>query len=175
MLTLRSPIDGVVLQRFQESEAVVPQGQPLVEVADLSTLEVDRPISSRPTPCASQPGMPVLIEQWGGGTPLKGPRDARRAVGIPQSVRARRRGAAGLGGHRLRRSAGAWQALGDGYRVEARVVVWEQRRCREGADQQPVSAGQTGGRCSSSRPAGRACAPCASASGTERPPRCWTA
>jgi HlyD family secretion protein len=124
VLLLRSPIDGVVLQRFQESEAVVSLGQPLVEVADLSTLEVIADFLSADA-VRIQPGMPVLIEQWGGGTALNG-RVARVEPSGFLKVSA-------LGVEEQRvwvvvafdDPRGAWQALGDGYRVEARVVTWE--------------------------------------------------
>ncbi len=124
-LSLRSPIDGVVLQRFQESEAVVPQGQPLVEVADLSTLEVMADFLSADA-VRITPGMPVLIEQWGGGTPLKG-----RVTRVEPSAFLKI-SALGVEEQRVWVIVGfddppsAWQTLGDGYRVEARVIVWEQ-------------------------------------------------
>ena len=126
VLALRSPIDGVVLQRFQESEAVVPQGQPLVEVADLSTLEVIGDFLSADA-VRIKPGMPVLIEQWGGGTPLKG------RVTLVEPSAFLKVSALGVEEQRVwvvvgfDNPRGAWQALGDGYRVEARVVVWEQQ------------------------------------------------
>jgi HlyD family secretion protein len=124
VLVLRSPIDGVVLQRFQESEAVVSQGQPLVEVADLSTLEVIADFLSADA-VRIRPGMPVLIEQWGGGTALNG-RVARVEPSGFLKVSA-------LGVEEQRvwvvvafdDPRGAWEALGDGYRVEARVITWE--------------------------------------------------
>lgn len=124
-LALRSPINGVVLQRFQESEAVVQQGQPLVEVADLSTLEVMADFLSADAVRIS-PGMPVLIEQWGGGAPLKG-----RVTRVEPSAFLKV-SALGVEEQRVWVIVGfddppnAWKALGDGYRVEARVVVWEQ-------------------------------------------------
>jgi HlyD family secretion protein len=142
VVSLRSPIDGMVLQRFQESEAVVPQGQPLVEVADLSTLEVIADFLSADA-VRIRAGMPVLVEQWGGGTALNG-RVARVEPSGFLKVSA-------LGVEEQRvwvviafdDPPGAWQALGDGYRVEARVVVWERSDVlriptssifREGAD-----------------------------------------
>jgi HlyD family secretion protein len=126
VLALTSPIDGVVLQRFQESEAIVPQGQPLVEVADLATLEVMADFLSADA-VRIKPGMPVLIEQWGGGTPLKG-----RVTRVEPSAFLK---VSALGVEEQRvwvivgfdDPRGAWQALGDGYRVEARVVVWERQ------------------------------------------------
>jgi HlyD family secretion protein len=142
VLSLRSPIDGVVLQRFQESEAAVSQGQPLVEVADLSTIEVIADFLSADA-VRIRAGMPVLIEQWGGGTALNG-RVARVEPSGFLKISA-------LGVEEQRvwvviafdDPRGAWEALGDGYRLETRVIVWERADIlrvptssifREGAD-----------------------------------------
>ena len=35
-----APVDGVILKRFRESEAVVPVGEPIVEVGNPRALEV---------------------------------------------------------------------------------------------------------------------------------------
>ena len=53
------PPDGVVLRRLRESEAVVPAGEPLVEIGDAGGLEIvadsaldrRRPRVSRATAC----------------------------------------------------------------------------------------------------------------------------
>jgi len=68
-LTLRSPIDGVVLERHRESEAVVMHGEPLVTVADTSALEVVADYLSSDA-VRIQPGLRAFIDQWGGGPPL---------------------------------------------------------------------------------------------------------
>ena len=71
------------------------------------------------------PGMPVLIEQWGGGPPLNG-----RVTRVEPSAFLKV-SALGVEEQRVWVIVGfddppsAWQALGDGYRVEARVIVWE--------------------------------------------------
>jgi len=64
-VTVRAPIDGVVLRRLRESEAVVAQGEPLIEVADPAGLEVVADFLSTDA-VAIAPGMPVLIDRWGG-------------------------------------------------------------------------------------------------------------
>jgi HlyD family secretion protein len=124
-LQLRSPIDGVVLRRVRESEGIVLQSEPLVEVADLSALEVIADFLSADA-VRIRPGLPVLIEQWGGGAPLKG-----RVRRVEPSAFLKI-SALGVEEQRVWVVIGfedpraAWQALGDGYRVEARVVIWEQ-------------------------------------------------
>src|SRR5512134_1356346 len=69
-MVIRSPIDGVVLKRLRESEAVVPAGEPLVEVGDHRQLEIVSDLLSSDA-VKVRPGQPVLLEQWGGEAPLR--------------------------------------------------------------------------------------------------------
>jgi HlyD family secretion protein len=121
-LQLRAPIDGVVLRRLRESEADVPQGEPLLEVANLSTLEVMADYLSSDAVRITA-GMPARIEQWGGGTPLR----ARVRRVEPSGFL--KVSALGVEEQRVwvilefADPRAAWEALGDGYRVEARVIV----------------------------------------------------
>jgi HlyD family secretion protein len=123
-LTLRSPIDGVVLARLRESEAVVPQGEPLVEVGNTSALEVIADFLSTDA-VNIQPGMPALIDQWGGTRPLSAVVRRVEPAGFVKVS------ALGVEEQRVwvvidfKDAALAGQTLGDGYRIEARVVVWE--------------------------------------------------
>jgi HlyD family secretion protein len=123
-LTLRSPIDGVVLRRLRESEAVVPAGEPLLEVGDPANLEIVADYLSADA-VQMKPGMPVEIERWGGQRPLSG-RVRRVEPGGFLKISA-------LGVEEQRVNViidfedprAAWAALGDGYRVEVRVVTWQ--------------------------------------------------
>jgi HlyD family secretion protein len=123
-LTLRSPIDGVVLRRLRESEAVVPAGEPLLEVGDPANLEIVADYLSADA-VAMKPGMPVEIERWGGEKALSG-RVRRVEPGGFLKISA-------LGVEEQRVNViidfedprAAWAALGDGYRVEVRVVTWQ--------------------------------------------------
>ncbi len=123
-LTLRSPIDGVVLERHRESEAVVMHGEPLVTVADTSALEVVADYLSSDA-VRIQPGMRALIDQWGGGQPLDAVVRRVEPAGFLKIS------ALGVEEQRvwvvldLKDPAAAGRALGDGYRVEVRVVTWE--------------------------------------------------
>ncbi len=125
VLTLRSPVSGVVLQRLHESEAIVSQAEPLVEVADTSALEVIADFLSTDA-VRIKPGMRALVDQWGGNAPLQ----ARVRRVEPSGFM--KVSALGVEEQRVwvvmdfDEPRAAWQALGDGYRVEARVVVWEQ-------------------------------------------------
>lgn len=121
---LRSPVSGVVLRRLRESEAVVAAGEPLLEVGEARDLEV---ISDMLSTDAAQirPGYRVEIEQWGGGDVLHGRVRRIEPSGFTKIS------ALGVEEQRV------WVvmdlvdpperrlALGDGFRVEVRVVVWE--------------------------------------------------
>ena len=124
-ITLRSPIDGVVLQRLRESEAIVAAGEPLMEIADPSQLEIVSDYLSTDA-VRIKPGQPVLIEQWGGDRALAGRVRRVEPYGFTKIS------ALGVEEQRVNVVIDvedvreAWEALGDGYRVEVRVVIWEE-------------------------------------------------
>jgi HlyD family secretion protein len=121
---LRSPIDGVVLKRLRESESEVAAGEPLVEVGDPADLEiVSDLLSSDAVKVAA--GDPVRIEQWGGGETLNGRVRRVEPAGFTKIS------ALGVEEQRVNTLIAfedprqAWQALGDAYRVEVRIVIWQ--------------------------------------------------
>lgn len=119
---LRSPVDGVVLRRLRESEAVVAAGEPLLEVGDPRDLEIVADLLS--TDAAQlRPGHLVEIEQWGGGEVLRSRVRRIEPSGFTKIS------ALGVEEQRV------WVvmelidpperrlSLGDGFRVEVRVVL----------------------------------------------------
>jgi HlyD family secretion protein len=124
-LVLHAPVDGVVLKRLQESESVVAAGTPLVEVADVGDLEIVADYLSTDA-VKIRPDMPAEVDRWGGSAPLKG-HVRRIEPGAFVKVSA-------LGVEEQRVNVvvdiddprEAWASLGDGYRVEVRVIVWQQ-------------------------------------------------
>jgi HlyD family secretion protein len=134
-LELRSPVTGVVLRRMHESETPVPAGEPLLEVADPADLEVIADYLSTDA-VRIRPGMPVLFERWGGEEALRGRVRRVEPAGFIKIS------ALGVEEQRVwvvmdfEDPYDAWKALGDGYRVETRVVVWE----RDDVLKAPVSA-----------------------------------
>ena len=123
-ITIRSPINGVVLRRLRESEAVVPSGEPLVEIGDTSQIEiVSDLLSADAVQIASSDR--VLIEQWGGGMTLEG------RVRLVEPSGFTKLSALGVEEQRVNviidfeDQEKAASYLGDGYRVEVRIVVWE--------------------------------------------------
>ena len=70
-IALRSPVDGLVLRRMRESEAVVPAGEPLLEIGEPADLEIVADYLSADA-VKIRPADRVLIEEWGGDRPLEG-------------------------------------------------------------------------------------------------------
>jgi HlyD family secretion protein len=126
VLSLRSPVGGVVLRRLHESEAVVPAGEPLIEVADSADLEVVSDYLSTDA-VKIRPGMRVDVDRWGGEGPLPGRVRRVEPSGFLKIS------ALGVEEQRVNvvidfdDRKGASALLGDGYRVETRVVAWEGR------------------------------------------------
>lgn len=124
VLVLHAPETGVVLRRLQESEAVVPAGEPLVEIANPADLEIVADYLSSDA-VKIHPGMPVLIDRWGGGETLQG------RVTLVEPFGFLKVSALGVEEQRVNVIIGfqdpraEWRALGDGYRVEVQVVLWE--------------------------------------------------
>jgi len=124
VVTVSSPVDGVVLKRERESETVVPAGEPLLDVGDPRQLEIVVDLLSVDA-VRVKPGARVLVEQWGGDRTL----DAKVRRIEPSGFT--KISALGVEEQRVNvileftDPAEAWKALGDGYRVEARIVTWE--------------------------------------------------
>ena len=120
-----APVDGVVLKRLRESESVVPAGEPLLEIGDPLRLEVVADLLSTDAVRIS-PGNPVLIDQWGGRHALQARVRRIEPSGFMKVS------ALGVEEQRVNviidfeAPAAAASALGDAYRVEVRVVVWQE-------------------------------------------------
>jgi HlyD family secretion protein len=123
-IPLYSPISGIVLRRLQESEAAVQTGQPLLEIGNLEDLEVVSDLLSSAA-VKVQPGQPVLIEQWGGDRALRGRVRRIEPSGFTKIS------ALGVEEQRVNvvidfdEPREARRSIGDGYRVEVRIIIWE--------------------------------------------------
>jgi HlyD family secretion protein len=123
-VSLRAPVSGRVLRIEERSERVVPAGQPLITVGDPKALEVVVDLLSQDA-VKVRPGMPVRIEGWGGSRTLM----ARVRTVEPFAFT--KVSALGVEEQRVNVVADfvdAPGALGDGYRVEAAVVIWSEER-----------------------------------------------
>ena len=123
-IVIRSPIDGVVLERMRQSAGVVPQGEPLLKLGDPANLEVVADFLSTDA-VRMKPGMPVRIDRWGGGEELRASIRRIEPSGFMKIS------ALGVEEQRVNVIIGfedprqAWESLGSEYRVEAKVVMWE--------------------------------------------------
>jgi HlyD family secretion protein len=123
-LEIVAPASGRILRVFQESTRVVPAGFALMEIGDSTDLEVRIEVLSRDG-VAIAPGARVILEQWGGAEPLT----ARVRWVEPAAFT--KISALGVEEQRVYVVADFLDplerrpTLGDGYRVEARIVTWE--------------------------------------------------
>lgn len=124
-LLIRAPVDGLIFQKFEESERVVSPGTPLVEIGDPTSLEVVVDVLSSDA-VRINPGDSVLLQGWGGGKSLPG------RVRLVDPSGFTKVSALGVEEQRVNVRVdilvppGERPALGDGYRVEASIVVWEE-------------------------------------------------
>lgn len=119
-----APVSGVILKRFRESESVVPVGEPLIEIGEPLRIEIVADFLSTDA-VRIQPGASVLVEGWGGSDPLS----ARVRRVEPSGFM--KVSALGVEEQRVNvlidfEDPSAAGRLGDGYRVEVRVVIWRE-------------------------------------------------
>ncbi len=120
-IELRSPIHGQVLRVPEKSARVVAAGAPLLELGDPSALEIVVDVLSADA-VQVKPGALMLIEDWGGTEPL------RARVRLIEPSGFMKLSALGVEEQRVN-VIGDFETspppIADGYRVEARIVVWE--------------------------------------------------
>lgn len=123
-IEVRAPVEASVLKVVHESEGTVQAGQALLEVGNPETLEAEIEVLSTQA-VKIGPGSKVLFDRWGGDTTLLG------AVRVVEPTGFTKVSALGVEEQRVRvivdftSPREEWRRLGDGYRVEARFVVWE--------------------------------------------------
>ena len=121
-LELRSPAEGVVLRVYRESAGAVVPGEPLLEVGDPSGLDVVVDVLSSDA-VRIRAGAEAWITGWGGEEELK----ARVRMVEPAGFT--RVSALGIEEQRVNvvldpdDASPGWARLGDGFRVEARILV----------------------------------------------------
>lgn len=121
---LKAPVSGRILRVHQESSRVVPAGAPLVELGNPADLEVVIEVLSRDGAQIS-PGTPVELEQWGGGEPLAA------QVRLVEPAAFTKVSALGVEEQRVNVVADLLTPpekraqLGDQFRVDARIIVWQ--------------------------------------------------
>jgi HlyD family secretion protein len=124
-IPIRAPADGRILRVFQESETTLPAGAPIMEIGDIEKgLEVVVELLSSDAVRVA-PGDRVVIDDWGGPQPLHGEVERIDPFAITKVS------ALGVEEQRVPVTVSldcppdARCGLGHGYRVEARIVVWQ--------------------------------------------------
>jgi HlyD family secretion protein len=129
---VHAPTRGKVLRVVEESERVIVAGAPMVELSNPAKLELVIELLSTDA-VKVLPGAQVFIEEWGGPEAL----EARVRLVEPSAFT--KISALGIEEQRVNVVAdltGPSSVLGDGYRIEGRIVVWQ----TEDVLQVPVSA-----------------------------------
>jgi HlyD family secretion protein len=119
---LRAPVNGRILRVYQESEGPIALGAPLLEVGDPDVLEIVVDLLSTDA-VQITPGAEAQILRWGGPEPL-----AARVRTIEPTAHVK---VSALGVEEQRvdvvidavTDVAAWRRVGDGYRVDARILV----------------------------------------------------
>jgi HlyD family secretion protein len=121
---IRSPVLGRVLRVMQESEGAVTVGTPLLELADPADLEVVVDVLTTDA-VQIQPGATVWFERWGGGAAVEG------RVRLIEPSAFTKVSALGVEEQRVNvvidivTATDQWKFVGDGYRVDAQIVVFK--------------------------------------------------
>lgn len=124
-VALKAPVASRVLQIHHESEGVVTTGEPLLEIGDPAALEIAVDVLSADA-VRIRPGTAVRLLRWGGPLPLAA------AVRTVEPTGFTKISALGVEEQRvwviadLVSPRADWEELGDGYRVEAQFLLWQQ-------------------------------------------------
>ncbi len=122
-LQIVAPVDGYVLNVFEENARTITAGTPIMEVGDPGDLEAEIELLSSDA-VAVTPGAEVTIERWGGEEPLRG------EVSLVERGGFTKVSALGVEEQRVIVRVDfvdkppADLELGDRFRVEARIVTW---------------------------------------------------
>jgi HlyD family secretion protein len=121
---VRAPASGRVLRVMEENVRVVAAGTPLMEIGDPADLEVVIEVLSRDG-ARIPAGAKVEFDQWGGTAPLLG------QVRLVEPAAFTKISALGVEEQRVKVIADLVTppdqrpSVGDNFRVEARIVIWE--------------------------------------------------
>ncbi len=124
VISLKAPVSGNVFRVLQQSETVVPAGTAIMEIGDPHDLEVM--VEYLSTDAAKVvPGAEAIITDWGGE------KDLSATVRLVEPSGFTKISALGVEEQRvrvildIREPAAVWRQLGDGFRVNAKIVVWQ--------------------------------------------------
>jgi HlyD family secretion protein len=121
VISLHSPVAGRVLRVVEKSERVVLAGSPVIVIGDPGQIEIVTDVLTTDA-VNIKPGAPAFLEGWGGDHPL------RARVRLVEPAGFTKISALGVEEKRVNVIADFVdppEGLGDGYRVETRIVIWE--------------------------------------------------
>ncbi len=121
IVTLYPPTRCRILRIFEKSERVISFGTPIAVLSDPNKIEIVADLLSTDA-VKVRPGAPVMVENWGGPAPL------RAKVRLVEPYGFTKVSALGIEEQRTNVIADFVDppdGLGDGYRVDVRVVLWE--------------------------------------------------
>lgn len=122
---IRAPTSGRVLRVLEENARAINTGTALLEIGDPSEMEVVVEVLSRDG-ARIAPGSKVELDQWGGTEPLMG------RVRLVEPAAFTKVSALGVEEQRVNVIVDLTTApdrrpnLGDNFRVEARIIIWEE-------------------------------------------------
>ena len=120
-IEVRAPVGGYVLRVHEESERVVLSGAPLLELGDPQAIEIVVDVLSADA-VKIRAGADLWVEDWGGEEPL------RAVVRRVEPSGFTKVSALGVEEQRVNvigDFVDTPDGLGDGFRIEARIVVWQ--------------------------------------------------
>ena len=126
-IDIKSPVDGQVLRVLRESEGFVRAGEGLIEIGNPERLEIVVDLLSTDA-VKIKAGNSALIENWGGAAPLNARVRRVEPFGFTKIS------ALGIEEQRVNVLLDIvsphtdWQALGHGYQVDVRVVLWQKEQ-----------------------------------------------
>jgi len=128
-VALRSPITGTVLRVLEENTRTLAAGTPILEVGNTAALEVVADYLSQDA-VKVRPGMKVLVEGWGGEVAPGREQTLSGRVRVVEPGGFTKTSALGVEEQRVNiivdpADDPGWSVLGDGYRVELRIVLLE--------------------------------------------------
>lgn len=121
IISVRSPVAGRVLKVMEKSEQVVAPGTPLIVLGNPNQLEVVIDLLTTEA-VKVKPGDTVLLENWGGDHPLQA------KVRLVEPWGFTKVSALGVEEKRVNVIADFVDpstSLGDGFRIEARIIIWK--------------------------------------------------
>lgn len=119
-----SPVNGSLFRLYRESEGAVNVGEPLMDIGNQKDLEIRAEVLSSDA-VKIKPGTTVLFKRWGRDETLTG------VVRVVEPAGFTKISSLGVEEQRvlviadITSAQEKWQALGDGYRLEAHFIIWE--------------------------------------------------